>query len=140
MGFQQIHPKQDVLYPLAVEKPILRLPRLVEPPRGPHPDINRIGLEVARLRRNRRNLIRRDLTIGQRSKLLAQRKAIYLKDFLETGRGKAPVGRGGKKRTAKFASHAAIGAEVWNFANSCFVFRKWTATTKKNWPGLLTSP
>jgi len=49
------------------------------------------------------NLIRRDLTTSQRAKLAAKRKAINLEDHPETGRGKAPVGRGGKKVNAKSA-------------------------------------
>jgi hypothetical protein len=47
------------------------------------------------------NLIRRDLTAVLRAKLVAERKAAYEAVYPETKHGKAPVGRGGRKESAK---------------------------------------
>ena len=47
-------------------------------------------------------LIRRDLMPAPWAKLTAQREGAYQKAHPETGHGKAPVGRSGKKENAKF--------------------------------------
>jgi len=50
------------------------------------------------------NLMRRTLTATERAKLTVERKRLYESEHPETGHGKAPVGRGGKKEDAKLAS------------------------------------